>query len=149
MAILSSPIHYVPEPKPFEERRFKVFYLDEHLLIHILNAFNGDRRMLSLPVIDGVPADAVITSVFAEPARRAIAVRVAHPSFDVVPDGSYSPADSTSFKMRHIELKDLGDDRYQTSWDEGSSSPAADVAEATKRVMSDEVAFFFGNPSVE
>lgn len=61
-------------------RGFRVYYVSERLLLDVLN--NGLSRFLTLTGHEGgLPADAHVDTVWAEPLRRALGIRVTSQEF--------------------------------------------------------------------
>lgn len=73
-------------------RRCKVFYLQQGELRGLLRAHSGLPEAIKVPEpCESVPPDAKVISTFACPERASIGVVVAHPSYDVVPNGEMIP----------------------------------------------------------
>lgn len=86
------PITAKTIPDREHERREKVVYFDESMLIDVLNWCNQPAKFrLSLPVCETLPEGTRVLRVWASPERRAIGAIVSHESFEIVPDGCVSP----------------------------------------------------------
>jgi hypothetical protein len=93
--------------------RLKVFYVDERMLLELINWLNwkkqGDGFYVSLPIFPSIPADAVVERVWHEPATRSFGMLVRHESFEVGPPGFRAPEFVSSFAPVRIIIaaKDL------------------------------------------
>lgn len=100
------PITTEQIPDRQDERREKLVYFDESILIHVLNWCNQPAGFkLRLPVCEAFPEGTRVLRVWASPERRAIGALVSHESFAVVPGGSFPPEHPhwPSFKCKIIE----------------------------------------------
>jgi hypothetical protein len=76
-----------PENKepPMNERRVKIFTVDENLVIDILNGL--PHECIILPISEEIPAGAVVEQFWHDPGIRGFCMAVLHPSYQLVPPG--------------------------------------------------------------
>ena len=82
-----------------EERRWRLFRIEEHLMIHAIVGMGGEKYRLPQFEVSGLPIDYRVERVFHDPMRAAFMVMVSHPSFDPVPGGDMVPEIRVSFKL--------------------------------------------------
>ena len=98
-------IHAKQIPEHGHERREKVVFLNESLLIDVLNWCNAPAgTQLFLPTNCDFPEGTRVERVWSEYSRRCVAALVSHPSFDCVPDGCDAPLHPScgSYAVRSI-----------------------------------------------
>ena len=74
---------------PRQEGRLRIVLIPRSWLLEVLRA--GVDRRISLPVESDVPSDSEIVEVHNHWERSALAVKVAHESFEPVPAGQMIP----------------------------------------------------------
>lgn len=101
-----------------KERRFKAFYVDNCFLLQLLNIRQPpEQKFIELHSLrHALPEDAAVLAIHEDPARDALRVLVAHPSFEPVALGavvpSAGPIDRRTYKIKveHLAAETLGDD---------------------------------------
>lgn len=75
------------------ERRVKVLPVPENLVLELLYLLQGDTpQFVIVPRMSNLPEGTKIEQVVYDPMRRAFLFLLSHPSFEIVPEGEYSPS---------------------------------------------------------
>jgi hypothetical protein len=78
-------------PQALEERRLRIYTLNESDLIGFLNVWRGFASNLLAPKFDAIPDDAFVVRVGHNFAAMRVEAIVASMEFDRVPDGQVPP----------------------------------------------------------
>jgi len=72
--------------------RKKTIYCNPHLIIDLLGWHKApEGTYFALPIVDEIPEDVTILSVFPSTERNAIGMVLAHPSWDIIELGTKPP----------------------------------------------------------
>lgn len=106
----------IPRPRQGrqDERRVRIVYVREDLIVSILNAGRaGGPGMIAVPDFPELPEGFVVERARHCWEHRAFALIVSHPSFDVVPDGAPVPdwPGLRESAMRTVRVVDPGSEK--------------------------------------
>lgn len=95
------------QPSRDDQRRLVFVLARENEIINLLN-LSFDAEWVAVPVLAGVPPDAIVRSVDYDPCRMCWRVKVWHQSFRSVPDFELIPIIEGAVHLMKLERKDPG-----------------------------------------
>ena len=88
-----------------QERRYKVIYVDQELMITAMTALTNDGgSWVCLPVFKGLPEGFSVRAVHYEFQRLAFGVVIFHESFPIVPAGNLYEVISMGLQMKTFDM---------------------------------------------
>jgi hypothetical protein len=87
-----------------QDRRVRVYTIQEYEVLGAFTAFFKRPEYLELPVALDIPVDAEYTSAFHDHYSKSICFVVRHPSFDEVPNGEYIPRFTSGVDSKRVVL---------------------------------------------
>ena len=91
-----------------EERRFRIFDVDQNQIIPILNLRIGDQKIAKVPMIPAIPEGADLIELVNDPNYMSLGIVVAHPSFAPVRLGDSIPRIGANVEWEHRIIKVTG-----------------------------------------
>ena len=91
-----------------QEPRYKLFRINPDLVVDMLNW--NQYKQITLPIVKGIPPDAVVEDIHHDYSRRCFVARVYHESFDEVKKGMVIPMDSDWLE---VERRSIDVEAYQ------------------------------------
>ena len=89
-----------------EDRRVKVWYIDEEAMVRVMCEALTDRTfkyVITIPELKALMPDLRVYRINYEWDRRSFGVLIGHPSFDPVPDMMPAPMWTPGYEARSVE----------------------------------------------
>ena len=85
------------------ERRYKCVNISPE---HILDLFREPKQEILYRLgFEGIPEDAEVVTLMADPINHVVRFLIWHPSFDVVPEGDYTPSVQGVVELRFRKVE--------------------------------------------